>query len=87
MWDEGDMDLFVQLCERRPAMLHEVSAGLSSWNEELAGDCAELMRHVAERASRLVVPFEDRFHLITMHEDERVRREIERTLAIISRGA
>jgi len=47
-------------CLAQPALLKELAAGLSGPDAALAGDCAEVLTHVAETRPDLVAPLRNK---------------------------
>lgn len=83
MLERADMDLFVQRSYAERGELEEVARGLFSCDESLAGDCAEILRAVAERASSLVRPYRGMLESLLDHESARVQSEAVRTVALL----
>jgi hypothetical protein len=71
-------------CLANPALLAEVSDGLSHRDAALVGDCAEVMTKVAEVRPNLVAPYAARLAPLLGHRVTRVRWEAMHALALVS---
>ncbi len=87
MYSHDDIMLLVERSREHSGILDEVASGLHSRDPELAGDCAELMRSVAEQASDVVRPYARCLVEAAEHPDERVRDEALRAMAILGVSA
>ncbi|MBN1782541.1 hypothetical protein JW948_15500 [bacterium] len=72
------------LCLAEPALLGEIRGGLTSENDLLAGDCAEVMTKVAEEQPGTVVPFADDLLAGLGRKKARIRWECMHALALIA---
>jgi len=72
------------LCIESPDRLDEIAAGLAGRDARLAGDCAEVMTKVAERAPALVAPFALALVAALGHKNGRVRWESAHALALVA---
>ncbi len=87
MYSRNDIMLLVERSREHSAILDEVASGLHSQDPELAGDCAELMRSVAEQATDIVRPYARCLVEAAEHPDERVQDEALRAMAILGVSA
>lgn len=77
-------DAAASLCIESPDRLEEIAAGLAGRDARLAGDCAEVMTKVAERAPELVAPFAGALVAALGHKNGRVRWESAHALALVA---
>lgn len=74
----------VDLCIEQPALLLEISAGLSSEEAALVGDCAEVLTEVAKQYPEWVSPHARALSALLTHRVTRVRWEAMHALALIA---
>lgn len=77
----------VDRCLAEPAFLEQIAEGLSSVNDALSGDCAEVLTHVAEKHPDLVSPYGKLIPPLLERKTTRVRWEAMHALAFISGSA
>lgn len=83
MYTRNDIMLLVERSRMNPRILEEVARGLYSKDDELAGDCAELMHSVAEQASDVVRPYADCLVDAAEHPDGRVHDEARKAMHVL----
>jgi hypothetical protein len=77
----------VHQCLDNPALLGEISAGLSEQDAALIGDCAEVLTKVAEQHPEWVAPQAFTLSALLIYRNTRVRWEAMHALALITTQA
>jgi hypothetical protein len=73
-----------QACLQDPKLLNGIAGGLSGPNAALVGDCAEVMKKVAETLPLLVLPYIGRLAPLLGHKTTRVRWEATHAIALVA---
>lgn len=79
--------IVVRQCLENPALLGEISAGLSEQDAALIGDCAEVLTKVAEQHPEWVAPQAVTLSALLIHRNTRVRWEAMHALALVTTQA
>jgi hypothetical protein len=85
VFDRSDIDLLVERSMAGSGLLDEIVRGARSSDEDLAWDCTELLRRVAESSCGLVEPYRYVLEVCTGHPSEHVREEAEAALEAVRR--
>jgi hypothetical protein len=85
VFDRSDIDLLVERSMAGSGLLDEIVRGARSSDEDLAWDCTELLRRVAESSCGLVEPYRYVLEACTSHPSEHVREEAEAALEAVRR--
>ena len=85
MFDRSDIDLLIERSMAGSGLLDELACGMRCSDEELAWDCAELLRRVAQSRCGLVEPYRSTLELCAQHPSEHVRLEAEAALEAVRR--
>lgn len=72
------------LCLAEPGLLGQIALGLSSGDDALVGDCAEVMTKVAQVGPELVAPFAEALARNLDHRKARARWESMHALALVA---
>lgn len=71
-------------CLDDPDLLNEIAGGLSNKNAALAGDCAEVLTHVAAYHPDWIAPYAPALAALVNHKNTRVRWETVHALSMVA---
>jgi hypothetical protein len=71
-------------CEKNPSLLEQIVKALKSSDSKLAGDAAEVLTKVAEKAPELVAKYSKQLFEQIDHKTTRVRYEVMHSISLIA---